>query len=122
VSVCAEAKGMCVCAHRSLRAYMMRSRPCACWWRHGSAWLQWCPVSYIAPSYKRGHRDNANGRRQEHTECFTDVVGERTPYALEARVVDAWLRPRVEVRVYAQVSCVMTVVDAGVLEAAGWDD
>jgi hypothetical protein len=37
----------------------------------------------------------------EHTGCFTDVVDERTPYALEARVVYAWLRPRVEVCVYA---------------------
>jgi hypothetical protein len=33
--------------------------------------------------------------------------------------VTAWLRPRVEVCVYAQLSCVMTVVDAGALEAAG---
>jgi hypothetical protein len=48
------------------------------------------------------------------------MVGERTPYALEARIVYAWLRPRVEVYVYALPRCMMTVVDAGVLEAAGW--
>jgi hypothetical protein len=59
-------------------------------------------------------------RIAEHTGCSTDVVGERTPYALEARVAYAWLRPRVGVRVYALLSCVMTVIDASVLEAAGW--
>jgi hypothetical protein len=37
----------------------------------------------------------------EHTGCFTDVVGEPPPYVLEARVVNAWLWPRVEVCVYA---------------------
>jgi hypothetical protein len=58
-----------VCAHYSLRVYMMRPRPCACWWRHESVGLQWCPVSYLAPSYKRGRRpcrESTNLRRRTY--------------------------------------------------------